>query len=351
MPSSASSILVTGANGYLGLHIVDQLLKQGNNVCAAVRSQKAAETIRQNFREQTDAHQLRIGFIDDLTKPESFSNVLDDTVTALIHVASPCPMGKDIKDNERDMLGPAISGATAVLEAAESYTSARFQRVVQISSFSAMIDTSQGSRPGYVYTEADWNPVKYEEAVAEKDSIAVYLASKALAEKAVWKWVGDHKPRFDVVSLCPSMIFGPQIDRIEAMATLHSTASLLWQLVDSQSLPPLDFAGVIDVRDAAIMAVAAVKKPEASNKRFLLAQHFDWQSAADAARNGLSQDVASRIPIGRPGSGKNEALSSLYTVDGSHASDVLGVSYRALDKTVVDTLKQFLDVEPREKNS
>ncbi|KAF5541666.1 NAD dependent epimerase dehydratase [Fusarium phyllophilum] len=283
MSSPSSSILVTGANGYLGLHIVNQLLKQGNNVCAAVRSQRAAETIRKNFSQQIDAHQLRIGFINDLTKPECFSDVLDETVIAIVHVASPCPMGKDIKDNESDMLRPAISGTTAVLEAAESYASSRFQRVVQISSFSAMIDKSNGSRPGYVYTEADWNPVTYEEAVAEKDPIALYLASKALAEKAVWQWVDEHKPRFDVVSLCPSMIFGPQIDGIESMATLPSTASLLWQLVDSPNLPPLDFAGVIDVRDAAMMAVAAVDKPEASNKRFLLAQHFDWQSAADAA--------------------------------------------------------------------
>ncbi|KAG5751780.1 hypothetical protein H9Q69_006088 [Fusarium xylarioides] len=319
MPSPSPSILVTGANGYLGLHIVNQLLMRGNNVCAAVRSQRAAEIIQKNFSEQIDAHQLRLGFINDLTKPECFSDVLDETVIAIIHVASPCPMGKDIKDNESDMLRPA------------------------------MIDESKGSRPGYVYAEADWNPVTYEEAVSEKDPIALYLASKALAEKAVWQWVDEHKPRFDVVSLCPSMIFGPQIDDIESMATLHSTASLLWQLVDSPNLPPLDFAGVIDVRDAAMMAVAAVDKPEASNKRFLLAQHFDWQSAADAARKGLSEEVALRIPIGRPGSGKNEALGSLYTVNGSYASDVLGVNYRPLDDTVIETLKQFLEVESGEK--
>ena len=35
------------------------------------------------------------------------------------------------------------------------------------SSFAAMIDSSQGNRPGYIYSEKDWNPVKPEEATAD----------------------------------------------------------------------------------------------------------------------------------------------------------------------------------------
>ncbi|KAF4459660.1 NAD dependent epimerase dehydratase [Fusarium albosuccineum] len=134
------------------------------------------------------------------------------------------------------------------------------------------------------------------------------------------------------------------------MAGLHSTASLLWNLVDAPEVPPLDFAGVIDVRDAALMVVAAIDKPEASGKRFLLAAHFDWQSAADAVRQGLPEEARMRIPLGKPGSGKEEALKNLYTVDGSKAVEALGVKYRPLGETVNDTLKQFLGVEARERS-
>lgn len=347
--STTQAVLVTGANGYLGLHVVDQLLKHDKTVCATVRSERAAQTIRTIFQEHIKSNQLRIGFIEDLTKPESFRTVFDDTITNVVHVASPCPMGKDIQDNVREMLGPAISGTTAVLEAANAYTSPSFRRVVQISSFSAMLDFSKGPRPGYVYTEADWNPVTYGEAATERNSTALYLASKALSEKAVWEWAARNMPGFDIVCLCPSMVLGPHIETIDSMSSLHSTASLLWNLVDTPQIPPLDFAGAIDVRDAALMVAAAVDKPDASGKRLLLAEHFDWQSAADAAREGLPQEARSRIPVGKPGSGRVEALNNLYTVDGSKAVEVLGVRYRPMAETVVDTLKQFFEVEAREK--
>jgi nucleoside-diphosphate-sugar epimerase len=134
------------------------------------------------------------------------------------------------------------------------------------------------------------------------------------------------------------------------MANLHTTASELWTLVDASALPSLQFAGAIDVRDVALIAAAAVDKPEASGRRFLLAQHFDWQSAADVAREGLQEEFSSRIPIGTPGSGKEEALKYTYTADGSKVVKVLGVNYRPMAETVVDTLKQFLEVEEREKS-
>lgn len=347
-PLLSTTVLVTGANGYLGLHVVDQLLKHDKTVCATVRSERAAQTIRTNFQEHIKSNQLRIGLIKDLTKPESFHNLFDDTITSVVHVASPCPMGKNIQDNVREMLGPAISGTTAVLEAAKTYASPSFRRVVQISSFSAMLDLSKGPRPGYVYTEADWNPVTYGEAATESNSSALYLASKALSEKAVWDWAARNKPCFDIVCLCPSLVLGPHIETIDSMTSLHSTASLLWNLIDAPQVPPLDFAGAIDVRDAALMVTAAVDKPDASGKRLLLAEHFDWQSATDAAREGLPQKVRPRIPVGKPGSGRAEALKNLYTVDGSKAVEVLGVRYRPMAETVVDTLKQFLQVEARE---
>ncbi|CEF76168.1 unnamed protein product [Fusarium graminearum] len=324
-PLPSTTVLVTGANGYLGLHVLNQLLRDDKTVCAVVRSDKAIETVRANFKAYIESNQLRIITVEDLTKPESFQNVLDETIASIAHIASPCPMGKNIRDNVRDMLSPAITGTTPILNAAKTYASPSLRRVVQISSFSAMLDLSKGSRPRYVYTEADWNPMTYKEAMVKKN-----------------------KPRLDIVCLCPSTIFGPHIETIDSMVRLQLTASLLWNLVNAPEVPSLDFAGAVDVRDAALMVVAAIDKPEAGGRRFLLAEHFDWQSAANAARDGLSNEGRSRIPAGEPGFSKDKALNSLYTVDRSKAVDVLGIRYRPLGKTVVNTLRQFLKVDARE---
>jgi nucleoside-diphosphate-sugar epimerase len=65
------------------------------------------------------------------------------------------------------------------------------RRVVITGSFASVLDPSKGMRPGYAYTEADWNPVTAEEA--KSNGVFAYLASKTFAEQAAWQYVKDNK--------------------------------------------------------------------------------------------------------------------------------------------------------------
>ncbi|KAM5349468.1 hypothetical protein ACJ41O_005973 [Fusarium nematophilum] len=338
------TILVTGANGYLALHAIDQLLKNGYSVRGTVRSNEADEKVRATFPSQYGAR-LKTVFVHDLTNPEGFRGAFDDDITGVIHVASPAP--GHVEDTVRDMLNPAIKGATSILEAAKRYAGPAFKRVVHTSSFAASLDITKGPRDGYVYNESDWNPVTFEEAVALKDPVALYIASKALSERAVWDWMTEQKPGFDLTSLNPSNVFGPHLESISTLDEVRSTAKLLWQLIDATEIPKLEYAGCVDVRDTAAMLVAALSVPEAGGQRFLLAHHFDWQTAADVARDSLSDDIKRRIPVGVPRSGRCEAEAKMYLVDGSRAPGVLGIGYRPLSDTVRDTLAQLAEVEKR----
>ena len=51
-----------------------------------------------------------------------------------------------------------------------------------------------GLRPGYTYSEKDWNPITAEEAT--QDSVRGYQASKTFAETAAWDFVEKEKPNF-----------------------------------------------------------------------------------------------------------------------------------------------------------
>lgn len=85
---------------------------------------------------------------------------------------------------KRDLLEPAIQGTLSILKSAKLH-GLEISRVVITSSFAAMLDVQAGARPGYLYTEEDWNPLSYAEAETA-DVATAYCASKALAEKAAF---------------------------------------------------------------------------------------------------------------------------------------------------------------------
>lgn len=58
----------------------------------------------------------------------------------------------------------AIVGTTGILRAVIK-SAPTVKKVVITSSFASIVDGDKGSRPGYKYSEQDWNPVTLKEAV------------------------------------------------------------------------------------------------------------------------------------------------------------------------------------------
>ncbi|KAL7787305.1 hypothetical protein V8C43DRAFT_289275 [Trichoderma afarasin] len=326
MAPSDHTLLVTGATGYVAGHVIHQALTKGYNVRACVRSESAREKILATFPNY--GSQLSFAPVKDITSPEFFKDAFaDGAVTGVIHLASPVHLSPE--DNKRDMLDPAINSAKSIIEAAKLFGPS-VQRVINTSSMAALLDISKGDE------------------AAEADPVSVYCASKALAEKGMWEFMesGDNKPTFSFVSVNPSMVFGPDFYPITGLAGLKASAARAWALVDAKDVPPPDFCGVVDVRDVAKALLSAFEIPEAAGQRYLLAKHFEWQTAADAAREALEEPDRSRIPAGSPGSMDNGAWKSVtYGVDGSKAVRELGFEYRPLKDTMGDTIKQLLEVE------
>ncbi|PNP47910.1 hypothetical protein TGAMA5MH_00962 [Trichoderma gamsii] len=99
----------------------------------------------------------------------------------VIYTASPVIF--NATDFDTELLQPAISSTTGILEGNQKYNSA-VSRVVITSSFASVLDPTQGQRPGYVYAEADWNPLTVEQA--NSSPVMAYLASKTFAERAAF---------------------------------------------------------------------------------------------------------------------------------------------------------------------
>ncbi|TQN69105.1 putative oxidoreductase [Colletotrichum shisoi] len=295
MPSTTSQIIiVTGANGYLALHVINQLLRRATTCVAQSDLGWQTTSFKPHFATITGGR-LTTAFVEDLANPELFREAFDENTVGAIHVASPTHARTE--DAVRDMLNPAVKGAIGILEAAKIYASPSFRRVVHLSSTAAITDSKKGPRPGYTYTNSDWNPVTFEEAAAIEDHVSLYVASKALSEKAVWAWMTEHKPKFDLACVNPTMVFGPHLESISNMDEFTSTAKFLWRLVDAAEIPQLMWAGCVDVRDTAAMTVAAFEKHEAGGQRLFANQQSMTRATIPHVPGPPGRAFASKVVI------------------------------------------------------
>ncbi|KAI0846390.1 NAD(P)-binding protein [Daldinia vernicosa] len=333
-PQNKGTILVTGAGGYVGGQIVREALESGYSVRITARTESAAA--RTISRYPSYAASLSSTIVPDITVLESYAAAFaDGSIVGIIHAASPFTL--NVEDNVRDLLDPAVKGATTILEAALKYGGGKVRRVVSTSSFAAIVDPEKGLNPGYSYDEKDWNPVTWDAAV-KAPSLIAYAASKALAERAMWAWVDAHPDAgFTLATICPPWVFGPYAYEIQDTKTLSESVVLLNNIIDSPSVPPFDFGAYADSREVAAAHILALEVPEAAGQRFLVGQNFRYQAIVDAAREALPE-ARERLPVGKVGDWSPE---DAHRVDGSKATKVLGLKYLTLKDTAVDTYKQL----------
>jgi nucleoside-diphosphate-sugar epimerase len=192
-------VLITGSNGFVGAHVCRELLLKGYRIRPVVRTQAKAEDVAKENAQWKDQIESFV-IVPDITTPGAFEKAVQGGVDFVCHVASPFTF--KFEDNERDMLIPARNGTKNILESAATQKS--IKRVIVTSSFAAMIDINKGLRPGYTYSEKDWNPATWEEACKSDNPGYVYCASKKFAEETAWQYVKEKKPSFDVATMCKS---------------------------------------------------------------------------------------------------------------------------------------------------
>ncbi|MCL6567720.1 MAG: NAD-dependent epimerase/dehydratase family protein [Meiothermus silvanus] len=127
----APSVLVTGANGFIAHHCIQQLLQHGHKVRGTLRSGVGAG----------------LEFVQaDLQSDQGWERAAQGCAYVL-HVASPFP--PTIPDDENELIVPAREGTLRVLRAAKN---AGVRRVVLTSSIAAVMNGHP--RPGGSSTSA-----------------------------------------------------------------------------------------------------------------------------------------------------------------------------------------------------
>ena len=235
--SDQKPVLVTGASGYIALHVVAQLLAAGHAVRGTVRSLDREAELRQALGVAAGAQQLSF-VVADLTSDAGWEAAVAGC-ELVVHTASPVPMTKP--KHEDELVLPAREGALRLLRAASA---AGVRRVVLTSSVAAVSAGGQ-RQDGRAYTEADWSDLD--------GDIDAYSKSKTLAERAAWDYVRglpDDRP-MELVAINPSLVLGPNLAR-DASPSVEVIRKMLAREVPG--CPRLGWS-MVDVRDLSLIHI------------------------------------------------------------------------------------------------
>ncbi|KAJ7056337.1 hypothetical protein C8F01DRAFT_1155742 [Mycena amicta] len=299
MPSER--VFVTGASGFLGSHVVLQLLEKGYHVRAAARGAKAeqlqATYARAGYGDRFEV--VKIGDIANDQFPEALVGV-----DALMHLATPMPGQVE----PAEQLQGALDGTLNIIVQAEK---AGVKNMVVTSSI-ATVKNPEGS-----WTDKDWNPVTKEFALTGGNKMATYGASKKFAELALWEWAEKH-PHVEVATLNPPFFYGPFIAQFSIPSTPNfsvlSTNLLIYNLLFPDGTFPSNGTQYIDK----VLSYIAEKRP-ALSERLLNPWRFSESPVVDA----LALD-----------------FTRVEAVLGMKAAD-----FRTTEETYLDTVDALVQVE------
>ncbi|KAI9698627.1 MAG: methylglyoxal reductase (NADPH-dependent) gre2 [Bogoriella megaspora] len=339
-------VLLTGGSGFIAAHVLDTLLEHGHSVVTTVRSQEKADQIKQAHPKYGN-DKLAFAIVEDIGKEGAFEQAVisDPPFEAVIHTASPFHF--NVTDVQKELYDPAIIGTTDILKSIKKSTPS-VKRVVITSSFAAIINPFKGGPwAGHTYNEEDWNPITHEQGL--KDAANAYRASKTLAEKAAWEFLEKEKPNFTISTMNPPMVFGPVVHYLNSLSALNTSNQIINNMVQGKcrdEIPATTAYLWIDVRDLAVAHVKAIEAPDAANKRFFVtAGHYTNKEVADILRKNFPE-YASQLPTeSTPGGHYPEGgTSAVHGYDNSRAKEVLGLKFRPLEESIIDTAKSLIAV-------
>lgn len=250
-------VLVTGASGFIGAHVVLELLSRGLHVRAMMRDVSLSEMFpKSELLEVVEAD------LFDVSSLKKAVEGCDD----VIHCAASLNIG--VKDVKAEVVDPSVIGVENLCS-----VMGNVKRIVHTSSVAAI--RSSKFENGKVFTNSDW----CEDATPRYNA---YGFAKAEAEKKIRAWAEGKDLR--LVTIHPSIVFGPIVHRRH----MNGSMSYLKHFVKG---PPfvLDIhINFVDVRDVAKAHVNALEEGE-DRGRYIIHKEGLWMKE-------IGKELNSKLP-------------------------------------------------------
>jgi dihydroflavonol-4-reductase len=328
--------LITGSTGMLGHNLVRQLLEQGWQVRALVRSKQKAQKLFGG---------LELEIIEgDMENVAGFSSALQG-VDAVFHTAAYF-REYGAGDPEQEWATLKRINIDATLELMNLAEGAGVKTFVHTSS-SGTIGVKPGNQAGDETTPAD-----------DRQLRNAYFKSKVEGDRAISKWLESPR-RIKVVTILPGWMFGPR----DAAPT--GAGNLVLQVLHRE-LPGVLDAGssITDPRDVAQAMIRAVEHGR-SGERYIVAGRYteleqvfgilgrvsnvktptnklpQWLLETMARVDELRAKLT-RTPVKLPLIGI-QTLHLKRSVSSAKAERELGATFRPLEETLRDTVQWYRD--------
>ena len=187
-------ILLTGASGLLGAHLLEQGLKRGFDFKAVAR-----KVSRRSFLFQVQDQVEVLSF--DLTSPKSWPTDIFDLVDVVIHCAGlASPFARD--EDKMQLIN--LEGTKNLFQAAKKYKGSQLKKWVQISSVSTL-SSGESIKPLDEKRIGKFRPTPYAKTKYKADC-----------------WLDDNRGELDLLTIHPCYMLGPWDARPSSGAILFA---------------------------------------------------------------------------------------------------------------------------------
>ena len=316
-------VMLTGATGFIGGHIMKALVEAGHEVHALVRSEE-------KLAEMKSLQAIEGGvecFVGDMTDQLIVNEALVGC-DACVHAAAFTSLDPSLMDQALAVNGP---GAEAVLGAAVNNGC---QSVIHVSTMSVIFPPSGSKLSGEDPVQGGGNPYNASKAIAEE-------YARSLQEKG-----------YPISIIYPTGVTGP------TDLGLNVLAANLVPTLQSEIMMSLSSGGwcLVDVRDLA-SGIAGLLHSETGPKRYVAGGTFmDWQEFHAVVTEVTGRDRA-LIPTPKEALEQivdAEAVEIMFGIVPGDDEPFLAASglsaWRPIEETLKDTItwlcdKQYLEAE------